>query len=182
MSVLFTTCAIAQTGLIQPTEEDEASTAIAGNQTESLDNDEISEEATFTINFREADILEVLEAYSNLLNINIVPGEGVSGVVTVISPGPVTRLQAINLLHSILKHRGFAVIENDGYISVVQDAIAELSGFPIFEPDMPDETDKEDKGCSPSPRHRQDGSGVGAPGRGASADESRGRRRGPLSS
>ncbi len=138
-SVLFATCAIAQTGLIQPTEEDETSTPIAGNQAESLDNDEMSEEATFTINFREADILEVLEAYSNLLNINVVPGEGVSGVVTVISPGPVTRLQAINLLHSILKHRGFAVIENDGYISVVQDAIAELSGFPIFQPDMPDD-------------------------------------------
>jgi len=92
-----------------------------------------------TINFRDADILEVLEAYSNLLDVNVVPGEGVSGMVTVISPGPVTRSQAVNLLHSILKHRGFSVIENDGFISVVQEAIAELSGFPLYTPGMPDE-------------------------------------------
>ena len=136
---LFSAIAIAQTGLIQPTEEDTESRAVLDSETASPDSNETSEEATITINFREADILEVLEAYSNLLDINVVPGEGVSGVVTVISPGPVTRRQAINLLHSILKHRGFAVIENDGYISVVQDAIAELSGFPLYRPDMPDD-------------------------------------------
>tara|TARA_B100001964_G_scaffold5177_1_gene5575 strand:+ start:583 stop:2301 length:1719 start_codon:yes stop_codon:yes gene_type:complete len=136
---LFSAIAVAQTGLIQPTEEDTESRAVLDSETASPDSNETSEEATITINFREADILEVLEAYSNLLDINVVPGEGVSGVVTVISPGPVTRRQAINLLHSILKHRGFAVIENDGYISVVQDAIAELSGFPLYRPDMPDD-------------------------------------------
>ena len=136
---LFSAIAVAQTGLIQPTEEDTESRAVPDSETTSPDSNETSEEATITINFREADILEVLEAYSNLLDINVVPGEGVSGVVTVISPGPVTRRQAINLLHSILKHRGFAVIENDGYISVVQDAIAELSGFPLYRPDMPDD-------------------------------------------
>jgi len=136
---LFSAIAVAQTGLIQPTEEDTESPAVPDSETAPPDSNGTSEEATITINFREADILEVLEAYSNLLDINVVPGEGVSGVVTVISPGPVTRLQAINLLHSILKHRGFAVIENDGFISVVQDAIAELSGFPIYRPDMPDD-------------------------------------------
>jgi general secretion pathway protein D len=136
---LFSAIAVAQTGLIQPTEEDTESRAVLDSETASPVSNETSEEATITINFREADILEVLEAYSNLLDINVVPGEGVSGVVTVISPGPVTRRQAINLLHSILKHRGFAVIENDGYISVVQDAIAELSGFPLYRPDMPDD-------------------------------------------
>ncbi|MED5406725.1 MAG: hypothetical protein VYD25_03205, partial [Pseudomonadota bacterium] len=136
---LFSAIAVAQTGLIQPTEEDTESRAVPDSETASPDSNETSEEATITINFREADILEVLEAYSNLLDINVVPGEGVSGVVTVISPGPVTRLQAINLLHSILKHRGFAVIENDGFISVVQDAIAELSGFPMYRPARPDD-------------------------------------------
>ena len=109
------------------------------SSSDSLGSQEGSGEPLFTINFRDADILEVLEAYSNLLTVNVVPGEGVSGIVTVISPGPVTRRQAVNLLHSILKHRGFAVIENDGFISVVQDAIAEMSGFPIFYPEMPDE-------------------------------------------
>ncbi|MGE4634435.1 MAG: secretin N-terminal domain-containing protein [Arenicellales bacterium] len=134
----------AQTGLIEPTEEGMALPAVAVDSgTEdvppSSEPAPAVDEPMLTINFRDADILEVLEAYSNLLNINVVPGEGVSGMVTVISPGPITRSQAINLLHSILKHRGFAVIENDGYISVVQDAIAEMSGFPIYKPGMPDD-------------------------------------------
>ena len=133
----------AQSGLIEPSEDALTLPAVVSETDDSsgddLGNQEGPGEPLFTINFRDADILEVLEAYSNLLAINVVPGEGVSGVVTVISPGPVTRRQAVNLLHSILKHRGFAVIENDGFISVVQDAIAEMSGFPIFYPEMPDE-------------------------------------------
>ena len=133
----------AQSGLIEPSEDGLTLPAVVSETGDSsgdgLGNQEGPGEPLFTINFRDADILEVLEAYSNLLTVNVVPGEGVSGVVTVISPGPVTRRQAVNLLHSILKHRGFAVIENDGFISVVQDAIAEMSGFPIFYPEMPDE-------------------------------------------
>ena len=134
----------AQTGLIEPTEKDiTLSTLAVDNGTEDVDSSTepapVVDEPMLTVNFRDADILEVLEAYAHLLDINVVPGEGVSGMVTVISPGPVTRSQAVNLLHSILKHRGFAVIENDGYISVVQDAIAEMSGFPIYKPGMPDD-------------------------------------------
>lgn len=125
--ILFSLLSIegwAQTTLISP----------SGNQTVS---EVIGGEDAVTINFRDADILEVLEAYSHLLGINVVPGEGVSGTVTVISPGSITRKQAINLLHSILKHRGFSVIQDEGYISVVQDALAELSGFPMYQPGMP---------------------------------------------
>jgi len=143
MLVWGTAASFAQSGLIEPSEDGLSLPAVVSetgdSSSDSLGSQEGSGEPLFTINFRDADILEVLEAYSNLLTVNVVPGEGVSGIVTVISPGPVTRRQAVNLLHSILKHRGFAVIENDGFISVVQDAIAEMSGFPIFYPEMPDE-------------------------------------------
>jgi general secretion pathway protein D len=143
MLVWGTAASFAQSGLIEPSEDGLTLPAVVSetgdSSSDSLGSQEGSGEPLFTINFRDADILEVLEAYSNLLTVNVVPGEGVSGIVTVISPGPVTRRQAVNLLHSILKHRGFAVIENDGFISVVQDAIAEMSGFPIFYPEMPDE-------------------------------------------
>ena len=143
MLVWGAAASFAQSGLIEPSEDALTLPAVLSETDDSsgdgLGNQEGPGEPLFTINFRDADILEVLEAYSNLLAINVVPGEGVSGVVTVISPGPVTRRQAVNLLHSLLKHRGFAVIENDGFISVVQDAIAEMSGFPIFYPEMPDE-------------------------------------------
>ena len=143
MLVWGAAASFAQSGLIEPSEDALTLPAVVSETDDSsggdLGNQEGPGEPLFTINFRDADILEVLEAYSNLLAINVVPGEGVSGVVTVISPGPVTRRQAVNLLHSLLKHRGFAVIENDGFISVVQDAIAEMSGFPIFYTEMPDE-------------------------------------------
>ena len=143
MLVWGAAASFAQSGLIEPSEDGLTLPAVVSETGDSsgdgLGNQEGPGEPLFTINFRDADILEVLEAYSNLLTVNVVPGEGVSGVVTVISPGPVTRRQAVNLLHSILKHRGFAVIENYGFISVVQDAIAEMSGFPIFYPEMPDE-------------------------------------------
>ena len=145
LAMLFwgVSASFAQTGLIEPTEDGLTLPAVSSETGDTTHDDPSNQaapdEPLFTINFRDADILEVLEAYSNLLNVNVVPGEGVSGMVTVLSPGPVTRLQAVNLLHSILKHRGFAVIENDGYISVVQDAIAEMSGFPIYYPEMPDD-------------------------------------------
>ncbi|MBT5226793.1 MAG: hypothetical protein HOM12_03105 [Proteobacteria bacterium] len=143
MLVWGTAASLAQSSLIESGEDELTLPAVVSETDDSsgdgLSNQEGPGEPLFTINFRDADIFEVLEAYSNLLAINVVPGEGVSGVVTVISPGPVTQKQAVNLLHSLLKHRGFAVIENDGFISVVQDAIAEMSGFPIFYPEMPDE-------------------------------------------
>lgn len=145
LAMLFwgASASFAQTGLIEPSEDGLTLPAVSSETGDTAHDDPPNQaapdEPLFTINFRDADILEVLEAYSNLLNVNVVPGEGVSGIVTVLSPGPVTRLQAVNLLHSILKHRGFAVIENDGYISVVQDAIAEMSGFPIYYPEMPDD-------------------------------------------
>ena len=134
--------AYAQTPLVAPTEETSTTPLTAQNaQSEPFGVAVVqpTAEPMFTINFRDADLLEVLEVYSNLLGVNILPGEGVSGIVTVISPGPVTRSQAVNLLHSILKHRGFTVIENDGYLSVVEDAIAEMSGFPMYSPSMPDD-------------------------------------------
>ena len=138
--LIISAASYAQTGLIESSANGLTSSAASGDvSSNSAAQQADSEEALFTINFRDADILEVLEAYSNLLNVNVVPGEGVSGIVTVISPGPISRMQAVNLLHSILKHRGFAVIENDGYISIVQDAIAEMSGLPIYYPEMPDD-------------------------------------------
>ena len=109
LAMLFwgVSASFAQTGLIEPTEDGLTLPAVSSETGDTTHDDPSNQaapdEQLFTINFRDADILEVLEAYSNLLNVNVVPGEGVSGMVTVLSPGPVTRLQAVNLLHSILK-------------------------------------------------------------------------------
>ena len=88
---LGVTASFAQTGLIEPS-EDGLTLPVGSSDTSSdgVSDQSGPDEPLFTINFRDADILEVLEAYSNLLNVNVVPGEGVSGIVTVISPGPVS--------------------------------------------------------------------------------------------
>ena len=72
-----------------------------------------------TLNFRDADLLAVLEFYSKLTGKVFVPAEQVAGQVTVISPEPVSKPQAIKLLFSILDMRGLAVVETDNYYKIV---------------------------------------------------------------
>ncbi len=77
-----------------------------------------------TINFRDAELMAVLEFYSKLTGKIFVPAEGVTGRVNVISAGPVSEKQAIKLLFSILDMRGFAVSEVDNYYKIVPKANA----------------------------------------------------------
>ena len=77
-----------------------------------------------TLNFREAHLMAVLEFYSKLTGKVFVPSDDVNGQVTVISPGPVSKAQAIQLLFSILDMRGFAVVETDNYYKVLPKAKA----------------------------------------------------------
>ncbi len=71
------------------------------------------------INFRNEDILAVLEFYSELLQKTFIPGEDIQGEVTVISPHPVTRKEAKELLFSILDMKQMAVVEYDSYFKVM---------------------------------------------------------------
>ena len=81
MLVWGTAASFAQSGLIEPSEDGLRLPAVVSetgdSSSDSLGSQEGSGEPLFTINFRDADILEVLEAYSNLLTVNVVPGEGV---------------------------------------------------------------------------------------------------------
>lgn len=76
------------------------------------------------LNFREVELLAVLEVFSKLTGKVFVPSNEVNGKVTVISPGPISEKQAIKLLFSILDMRGFAIIETDNYYKVVPKAKA----------------------------------------------------------
>ena len=71
------------------------------------------------INFRGEEIMTVLEFYSDLLNKAFIPGADVQGEVTVISPQPISKRQATELLFSILDMHRLAVIEYDSYFKVV---------------------------------------------------------------
>ncbi len=71
------------------------------------------------INFRNEDILAVLEFYSELLQKTFIPGEEIQGEVTVISPHPVSKKEAKELLFSILDMKQMAVVEYDSYFKVM---------------------------------------------------------------
>lgn len=77
-----------------------------------------------TLNFREAELLAVLEFYSRLTGKVFVPAEQISGKVTVISPRPLSEEQAVKMLFSILDMRGYAVVEIDDYYKIVQKSAA----------------------------------------------------------
>ena len=73
--LIISAASYAQTGLIESSANGLTSSAASGDvSSNSAAQQADSEEALFTINFRDADILEVLEAYSNLLNVNVVLG------------------------------------------------------------------------------------------------------------
>lgn len=78
-----------------------------------------AQEDEVTLNFRETELLAVLEYYSQLTGKVFVPAEGVRGLVTVISPGPMNKKQAVDLLFSILDMRGLAVSEVNDFYKVI---------------------------------------------------------------
>ncbi len=75
--------------------------------------------AQVQINFRNEDILTVLEFYSDLLQKAFIPSGDVQGEVTVISPQPISKSEAKELLFSILDMRQLAVIEYASYFKVI---------------------------------------------------------------
>lgn len=81
-----------------------------------------------TLNFRNAELLAVLEFYSKLTGKVFVPAEQLTGQVTVISPAPLSEEQAVKMLFSILDMRGYAVVEVDNYYKVITKGSAINSG------------------------------------------------------
>ncbi|MHC1711295.1 MAG: secretin N-terminal domain-containing protein [Solidesulfovibrio sp.] len=72
------------------------------------------------LNFREADVLAVLQFYSEILGKTFIPSDELTGKVTVIASSPMTRNEAKKLLFSILDVKGFSVVEMDNAYKVVK--------------------------------------------------------------
>ena len=95
-----------------------------------------SGQQNITLNFRDADLMAVLEFYSKLTGKVFVPSEQVAGTVTVISPGEVDERQAIKLLFSILDMRGLAVVETDDFYKIVPKSSALNTASDPLRPQM----------------------------------------------
>ncbi len=83
------------------------------------------------INFRQTDIMAVLEFYSHLMGKTFIPNHQLTGPVTVISPKPVSRLEALRLLYSVLEMKGYTLVQQGGYYKVVSKSEAVHEGLNV---------------------------------------------------
>jgi general secretion pathway protein D len=80
------------------------------------------------LNLVDTDIGGVLRMAARFTGRQFLVDPRVTGKMTVVSDGPVSRTQAYQLLLGALRMRGFAVVENGGVSRVVPQADAKLLG------------------------------------------------------
>jgi general secretion pathway protein D len=74
---------------------------------------------TVHLNFRDADILQIINLMSELTGKNFLVDEKVRGKVTIIAPKPVSLEEAYQVFLSILEIQGFAVVSQGPIIKIV---------------------------------------------------------------
>jgi general secretion pathway protein D len=77
-------------------------------------------EELIQVNFEEVDIRTVLKTIGEITGINFIPHKSVSGTVTVMSPTPIRLGDIYPFLQSILDVHGYAAIETDNAVKIVQ--------------------------------------------------------------
>jgi general secretion pathway protein D len=84
-----------------------------------------------TLNFRDSDIMAVLEVFSEMFEKAFIPDEAISGTVTVITPHPVPKEVAKRIFYSVLDMRQFALVEYDNYFKVTSKQKASRGGLSL---------------------------------------------------
>ncbi|WP_317932522.1 type II secretion system secretin GspD [Halioxenophilus sp. WMMB6] len=86
---------------------------------------------TLTLNFNDADIVEVIRYVADRTGKTVIIDPRVKGKVQVFTNGEVTQDQAYSLLLSILDIHGFTAYENDGVVRVVPNKDVRSSPIPV---------------------------------------------------
>ena len=84
-----------------------------------------------TLNFKEAEIESVVGAFGHLLNRTFIVDPRVRGKITLETPKPVSRPVAFDLLKTVLRQQGFAIIDTGSLVKVVPEADAKLQSGPV---------------------------------------------------
>lgn len=79
-------------------------------------------------NFVNADIESVIKAIGDYANITFIIDPRVKGTLSLVSEKPLSKTQAMQLLSSVLRMQGYAVVNANGYSKVVPEADAKLQG------------------------------------------------------
>jgi general secretion pathway protein D len=84
-----------------------------------------------SLNFREAEIDAVIQAFAEFLGRNVIVDPRVRGKMTLETARPVSRVQALDLLRVSLRGHGFAMIDSQGLMRVLPEADAKLQAVPL---------------------------------------------------
>ncbi|MBW8077549.1 MAG: type II secretion system protein GspD [Gallionella sp.] len=84
-----------------------------------------------SFNFVNADIESVIKAIGDYTDITFIIDPRVKGTLNLVSEKPLSKTQALQLLSSVLRMQGYAVVNANGYSKVVPEADAKLQGSVI---------------------------------------------------
>jgi general secretion pathway protein D len=84
-----------------------------------------------TLNFVDADIESVIAAVGEYTNTTFIIDPRVKGTLTLVSEKPLSKVQAFQLLASVLRLRGYTIVRGNGYSKVVPEADAKLQASPL---------------------------------------------------
>lgn len=84
-----------------------------------------------SLNFVGADIESVVRAIGHYTGNTFVIDPRVKGTINLVSEKPVTKAQAFDLLTSMLRLQGFAVVRTNNFVKVVPEADAKLQASPV---------------------------------------------------
>jgi general secretion pathway protein D len=87
--------------------------------------------APITLNFKDAEIDSVIGAFGHLLNRTFIIDPRVRGKVSLETPKAVSPAKALEMLQSVLRAQGFAMVEAGGLTKVVPEADAKLQAGPV---------------------------------------------------
>lgn len=81
-----------------------------------------------SFNFVNADMESVIKAIGDYANVTFIIDPRVKGTLTLVSEKPLNQPQALQLLASVLRMQGYAVVNANGYSKVVPESDAKLQG------------------------------------------------------
>jgi general secretion pathway protein D len=84
-----------------------------------------------TLNFVDADIESVIAAVGDYTGTTFIIDPRVKGTLTLVSEKPLSKVQALQLLGSVLRLRGYTIVSGSGYSKVVPEAEAKLQAGPF---------------------------------------------------
>jgi general secretion pathway protein D len=91
-------------------------------------NKPVNGQELVTLNFVNADIPSVVKAIGGSMGKTFIFDPNVTGTVNIVSDKPVSKELAYDILLAALRVQGFAAVEGNGYIKIVREADAKVTG------------------------------------------------------